>query len=509
MPLRRVLLVFAAFVWLVSPAVPSVEARPDEPGEVPPALYRITLSTGNAKDRAALAREGLALEPAGPGAAAAVVDKATLDSLRSHDLRPISVTPLDFPPVDSAYHNYAEMLEALEQAQDAHPEIVALAVLGQSLQGRALAAVKISDHPGLDEPGEPALLFMGLHHAREHLTVEMALEVVRLFTEGYGTDPALTNLVNQREIWVVPMLNPDGGEYDIASGSYLYWRKNLRDYGQGIVGVDLNRNYGYGWCGEGASSVPDSETYCGTEAFSEPETQAIRDFALAHENLRAAISFHSYGELILYPFGHTVGGVPPAMDATDQAAFAALADRMAETNGYRPGPTYELYSVSGDTCDWLYAERGVFCLTFEIYPITSIFYPPGDIIERETRRNDAAVSYLTAMADNPRKATGAGGDVTAPSVSLEVTGDRPLAGMPFTLTATAKDDVGVTLVSWRADGKIIGMVTEPPFEMTWTPSTPGDYVLEAMAFDAGGNMEVSEPVIVSLRARVYLPATHR
>jgi carboxypeptidase T len=507
--LKRILLVLAAFVWLLSPGVPPVEARPDEPGNASPVLYAITLSTVDAKARTALAREGLAVEPAGPDSVVAVVDEAALDQLLAHGLRPISVTPLDFPPADSAYHNYAETLEALEQAQDAHPDIVALAVLGQSLQGRAIAAAKISDHPGLDEPAEPALLFMGLHHAREHLTVEMSLEVVRLFTDAYGTDPALTNLVNQREIWVVPIVNPDGGEYDTASGVYQYWRKNRRANGDGTIGVDLNRNYGFGWAGEGASSSPGSETYCGTEAFSEPETQAIRNFALAHPNLTAAISFHSYGEQILYPFGHTVGGIPPEMDETDRAAFVALADRMAETNGYRPGPAFELYSISGDACDWLYAERDAFCFTFELYPPDPIFYPGGAIIERETRRNDDAVTYLAGMADNPRKAAGDGGDATPPTVSLEVTAEQPLAGLPLTLTATAQDDIGVTLVSWRADGETIAMATAAPFHMTWTPSSPGKHVLEALAFDAGGNVGASEPVTVSLKASAYFPSLRR
>ena len=96
---------------------------------------------------------------------------------------------------------------------------------------------------------------MALHHAREHLTVEMALEVIRLFTEGYGRDPALTNLVNTREIWVLPNINPDGGEYDVATGIYQYWRKNRRPNPGGTYGVDLNRNYGYRWGGVGCEHV--------------------------------------------------------------------------------------------------------------------------------------------------------------------------------------------------------------------------------------------------------------
>ena len=192
-----------------------------------------------------------------------IVDAEGLARLQRRGLAPLEITPLDFPPVDSAYHNCAEMRTAIEQSAAANPDIVRVSAVGQSLEGRAILAVKISDEPAVDDPAEPAVLFMSLHHAREHLTVEMALEVIRLFTEGYGHDPALTNLVNTREIWVLPNINPDGGEYDIATGVYQYWRKNRRPNPGGSVGVDLNRNYGYHWGKTGSSGWPTDETYRG------------------------------------------------------------------------------------------------------------------------------------------------------------------------------------------------------------------------------------------------------
>jgi len=507
--LKPTLLAVATIFWLTSPALPRAYARPDEPGDTPASLYRVTLPASDREARAILARQGLAIDFVGQGTVAAVVDDAALRELKLRGLQPLSVAPLGFPPADSAYHDYAEVLATIQAAHAAHPEITAVTEIGLSVEGRALPAVKISDQAWLDEPDEPAVLFLALHHAREHLTAEMALEIIRLFTDAYGTDPGLTNLVNQREIWVVPMVNPDGGEYDTSSGIYGYWRKNRRPNPDGTYGVDLNRNYSFGWGGEGSSSRPNDETYRGPAPFSEPETQAVRDFAAAHGNITAAISFHSYGELILYPFGNTVGGIPPDMPPADRDTFVELAARMAGTNGYFPEQASDLYPVAGDTCDWLYAERGAFCFTFEMYPATPNFYPPGSIIDRETRRNDAAVAYLTAAADNPRKVVGVGGDGTPPSVSMSILGDPPLlVGRPLTLTANATDDVGVTLVSWQADGEDVGMTAEQPFEMTWIASSAGDHVLQALAFDAGGNLSASEPVTVSVGARAYFPFVH-
>ena len=259
----------------------------------------------------------------------------------------------------------------------------------------------------MEDPAEPAVLFMALHHAREHLTVEMALEIIRLFTEGYGSDPALTNLVNTREIWVLPNINPDGGEYDIATGVYQWWRKNRRDNSDGTFGVDLNRNYGYRWGGPGSSGSPGDDTYRGPNAFSEPETQAVRDFVEAHPDITAAITFHTYAELILYPYGYTYDDLPPDMSLDDLRTFRKLASDMAATNGYVPQQASDLYTTSGDTVDWLYGAQGIFGFTFEMYPRGAPgFYPPGRCDRTGNAAQQCAVTYLTSVADNPRKVIG-------------------------------------------------------------------------------------------------------
>ncbi|PKO23214.1 MAG: carboxypeptidase [Chloroflexi bacterium HGW-Chloroflexi-1] len=342
-------IVLVMAIWLVS-ALPVGAAA----GAPPPPLYQVTLPAPDRAARTALIERGIAIDAVGPDAITTIVDPAGLARLLAQGLEPLSVTPLDFPPADSDYHNYAEMLAAIQAAADAHGDIVRVTTAGLSLEGRPIPAVKISDDPDLDDPSEPAVLFLALTHAREHLTVEMALAVIELFTAGYGVDPALTNLVNQREIWVLPNVNPDGGEYDVAGGYYLYWRKNRRPNGDGSYGVDLNRNYGYRWGGEGSSPYPSSETYRGPAAFSEPETQVVRDFVLAHPDITAAITFHTYAELILYPYGYTYLDQPPDMDPDDLRAFVSLAGHMAGANGYTAQQASDLYTTSGDAVDWLY-----------------------------------------------------------------------------------------------------------------------------------------------------------
>jgi murein tripeptide amidase MpaA len=189
---------------------------------------------------------------------------------------------LAFPPADSAYHDYAEMVAEIQQAANDHPAIFSMFSLGTSYQGRTIWAGKISDNVGVDE-NEPEVLFTHHQHAREHLTVEQALYTLRILTDEYGSTQQITNLVNSREIWMVFDMNPDGGEYDIATGSYRSWRKNRQpNSGSSNVGTDLNRNWGYRWgCCGGSSGSTGSETYRGPSAFSAPETQVVRDFSTA------------------------------------------------------------------------------------------------------------------------------------------------------------------------------------------------------------------------------------
>ncbi|MFF5445300.1 M14 family metallopeptidase [Streptomyces sp. NPDC012888] len=320
----------------------------------------------------------------------------------------IAATPMDFPSADSKYHNYAEMSAEIDQRIAQYPNIMSKRVIGKSYQGRDLVAIKISDNVGTDE-AEPEVLFTHHQHAREHLTVEMALYLLREFGEDYGTDSRITNMVNNREIWIIPDLNPDGGEYDIATGSYRSWRKNRQpNAGSSYVGTDENRNWAYKWgCCGGSSSSRSSETYRGPAAESTPEVKAVSDFVRSRvvggkQQIRAAIDFHTYSELVLWPYGYTYNDTAPGLTADDLGAFKAVGQKMAASNGYTAEQSSDLYITDGTIDDWLWGSQKIFGYTFEMYPASSGgggFYPPDEVIERETSRNRDAVLQLLENAD--------------------------------------------------------------------------------------------------------------
>ncbi|MGW3625766.1 M14 family metallopeptidase [Streptomyces sp. NPDC000880] len=319
-----------------------------------------------------------------------------------------AVEPFDFPSADARYHNYAEMNAEIDQRIAAHPNIISKRVIGKSYQGRDIVAVKISDNVATDE-NEPEVLFTHHQHAREHLTVEMALYLLRELGDDYGTDSRVTGAVNGREIWIIPDVNPDGGEYDIATGSYRSWRKNRQpNSGSSAIGTDLNRNWNFKWgCCGGSSGSPSSETYRGARAESAPEVKVVADFTRSRivggkQQIKAGIDFHTYSELVLWPYGYTNADTAPGMTQDDRNAFAAVGQKMAASNGYTPEQASDLYITDGSIDDWLWGNQKIFAYTFEMYPTGfggGGFYPPDEVIERETSRNRDAVLQLVENAD--------------------------------------------------------------------------------------------------------------
>jgi Zinc carboxypeptidase/Fibronectin type III domain len=206
-------------------------------------------------------------------------------------------------------------------------------------------------------------------------------------------------------------MNPDGGEYDIATGSYASWRKNRQpNAGSSAVGTDLNRNWGYKWgCCGGSSGTPSSETYRGAGAFSAPETAVVRDFVESRvvggvQQITAHLDVHTYGELVMWPYGYTLTDVPADMTQDDHDVFVTLGQAMAASNGYTPQQGSELYITDGGIKDYLYGAHRIFSLSFEMYPVTSGqggFYPPDEVIPAETARNRAAILYLLEKAACP------------------------------------------------------------------------------------------------------------
>ncbi len=302
----------------------------------------------------------------------------------------------DFPPADSGFHNYTEVTTELRNAASTYAPIGRMSSVGTSYQGRALNMFKISDNVATDE-NEPEVLFTCNQHAREHLTTEMCLRIVNRFTQGYATNAAIKRFVDSTEIYVIPNVNPDGSEYDIASGSYRYWRKNRQG-----SGTDPNRNWGHNWgCCGGSSGSPSSETYRGTAAFSAPETRAISNFVNSRriggvQQIKASIDFHTYSELVLWPFGFTYNDTAPGMTRAEATRFQTLGRQLAATNNYTPQQSSDLYITDGTIDDWLWGQHKILSFTFEMYPrgASPGFYPPDEQIVPQTTRNDRAVDLL-------------------------------------------------------------------------------------------------------------------
>jgi hypothetical protein len=365
-------------------------------------------------------------------------------------------SPLDFPSADSNYHNYAEMTTAIDAAVAAHPTILSKTAIGNSYEGRQMVALKISDNVATDE-NEPEILFTAHQHAREHLTIEMALYVLSELTDKYGTDSHITDLVNSREIWIIPDLNPDGGEWDIRTGSYAGWRKNRQpNSGSSNVGTDLNRNWPYNWgCCGGSSGTTSSETYRGPSASSSPEVTNVINFVNSRkvdgvQQLKTNIDFHTFSELVLWPFGYTTSNTATGMTQQEYNTFATLGQQMAATNNYTPEQASDLYITDGSIDDWLWATQKVYSFTFEMYPSSgglSGFYPPDELISRETTRNRAAVLLLLDYSDCPSRVIGVSCDGTTPppaGTTFENTTDVsiPDAGAAVTSSITVSGITG-------------------------------------------------------------------
>jgi hypothetical protein len=360
--------------------------------------------------RTAVARTGAAIDDVNTDG---VVVTATPREVRAIERLGYTVTAQPdvsvqvVPPGFEGYHDYAEMTTAVNQLVAAHPAIASQQVIGQSFQGRNIVAIRISDNVAADE-GEPEVLFTHSQHAREILTVEEAIHLLEMFLNGYGSDSHITSLVNSRVIWIVPNVNPDGTEYDKTSTGFRSWRKNRQpNTGSSAVGTDLNRNwaYNFGCCG-GSSSSTSSETYRGAAAESAPEVKVVANFVRSRviggkQRITANIDFHTYGELILWPYGYTFDDTGPGLTATDQQAFATLGQRMAQTNGYTPQQASDLYITDGTIDDWLWGTQKIFSYTFEMFPVNSSpgFYPDDALIAQQTTRNDAAVLLLLDYAD--------------------------------------------------------------------------------------------------------------
>lgn len=292
------------------------------------------------------------------------------------------------------YHTFTEVVDHLNAMSSEFPSLVALDTIGFSHEGRAVIAAKLSDNAALDESStEGVAYFEALTHAREPLSMEVLLYYMWWLLENYGTNPEATYLINQRQIYFVPVVNPDGYVYNQAinpNGGGL-WRKNRRENGDNCFGVDLNRNYSFGWgLNSGSSSNPCSNTFRGPAAFSEPETAAVRDLIQTiHPSI--AFSVHTFGETFLSPFGYT-----DSLASYD--LYAEFVSEFIPKNYIGYGTTAKMlgYTSSGTTRDYFHSE-GILAWTPEAGQ--SFWESPVVLCDRVTEFSQA-LKYLSWVSGN-------------------------------------------------------------------------------------------------------------
>lgn len=353
-----------------------------------------------------------------------------------------------------AYHTYTEAIQDMDALAAAHPTIMSpRQSIGTTLEGRTIWVYKISDNPGVDED-EPEVFFNAYIHAREPITFEVVYDLAQYLVNGYGSVPRATTLVNSREIWILPVVNPDGVEYNYQTdpnGGGM-WRKNRRLNWDGSYGIDLNRNFGYMWGYDenGSSSSPWSETYRGTDPFSEAETQAIRNFTNSR-HFKSAVNYHSYGNLHLFAWGFDSFHIP------DHEVQFGLGRMRRALNGYSTGATWEvLYATNGDANDWMYGDGSehpsVYSFVSEVGSNGDGFWPAESRIPALKAENLEPNLRLIELADNPAR-------VLPPAVSAISLPDT----VPVTFTASwtvPSPDVDNPATAWNlmeATGYTVGI----------------------------------------------------
>jgi carboxypeptidase T len=354
----------------------------------------------------------------------------------------VNPTPPAHPDIIADYSCYRTidaLYAQLSQWAAQYPDIASLETIGNSFENRELMVMRLTHHSTTGF--KPRFFLMANIHGRELITNETAMAFIQKLLQGYGNDPDITWLLDYNEIYVLVSANPDGhvkNEQDLS----LYWRKNTHSYGScTLYGVDLNRNSDFKWGGVGSSGDPCAETYHGPSATSEPETQAAQTFvrslfpdqrglgdsdAAPITTTGVLITLHSYGNLVLWPWGETYAAAP------NNAQLQQLGQKLASFNGYTPQQSSDLYPTSGATDDWSYGELGIASYTFEIGSDSDYFYPDCSRYDALIQPNVSALLYAAKVARTPYL-TPFGPDALDVTVGLTTTGSIALVTVRATI----------------------------------------------------------------------------
>lgn len=279
---------------------------------------------------------------------------------------------------------YAEVMQEIDDMASLYPNLITVkAPIDTFLthDGNNLFWVRMSDNANINE-SEPEVLYDAVHHAREAISVHQMIYFMWYLLENYASSSEIQAILNNTELYFVPFINPDGFLYNESTdpnGGGM-WRKNRRVFGNGVFGVDNNRNYdftdgtnGPTWGTVGISFDSTSDVHCGPYAFSEPENNAVKWFVEQHD-FKLAFNFHSYSNLLLYPYGFETGRQCP-----DSLTYKAISDEMVSENNFANQPGWALYETSGGSDDWMYGEtqnhNKIFSFTPEIGSADQGFWP--------------------------------------------------------------------------------------------------------------------------------------
>ena len=507
-----------AFALLAAVLGPAAEAQPPPDLALQPEAGQetqqyIVAGPTDAVGRSAVAKTGAAIDEVNPHGVivTATPSEAKAIAKLGYRILPYEVPaqPQVLPPGFAGYHDFAELTTFVNQIVAAHPTIAQKFVVGQSNQGRDIMAVRISDNVAADE-GEPEVLFTHGQHAREILTIEMAVYLLNMYLGEYGSNSQITSQVNNRVIWILPNVNPDGSEYDKTATGFRSWRKNRQaNPGSSAIGTDLNRNWNYNWgCCGGSSGSTSSETYRGSAPESATEVKVVADFTRSRviggtQRIKAHIDWHTYSELVLWPYGFTFADTAPGLNATDRSAFATLGQQMAATNGYTPEQGSDLYITDGTIGDWMWGVHRIFSYTFEMFPTGSPGFYPGDgSIAAQTSRNRAAVLLFVDYADCVYRIIGGTCGTQPPGTTIYSDTFETATG--WTTNPSGTDTA--TLGQWER-GNPDATSSGVSLQQGTTTSGSNDLVTEATAGASAGVNDVDGGVTSIRSPAITLPST--
>ncbi|OYD17030.1 hypothetical protein CH333_02115 [candidate division WOR-3 bacterium JGI_Cruoil_03_44_89] len=377
-------------------------------------------------------------------------------------------------PFDPRYHTYDEELAELDSLCGEYGDIMVLDTLGwSSIDSIPIVGVKISDNPDVFED-EPKVLYNGLHHAEEFVSTEFCMYLINDLLAGYGHNAEITRWTDSVEIWVIPMLNPEGHGVAIT-GVDTIWRKNKRDNNENgafdtdFDGVDLNRNYDFKW-DIGGSTDPPSEYYRGPNPFSENETRIIRDLTLQNRFM-FDICYHcartGLTEMVYYPW-RWHGQFSP-----DDDVIQVIADSVAKSipNFAGTGTYTALYgnlSQGGSARNWFYGAVGTIAFTIEL---SERCYPPGEFVDSICENNLGGPYYLLEKA------------ISGPGLTGHIYDSLSLAPLEAEIE-----------VFEATDSVIRPRMSEPMYGRFYRLRTPGVYTVRVSA--DGYRTKLLEDVVV-------------